>query len=275
MYALLLDCCEKYHDNLAGTFPAWCDDNPSVCAGLDYEQFRNAMTFEIPSLFRYSYGAIGKPRECDEYDQYSLLDLIEFVAQNIRDIDQIRVHSYYDHNDITVRKTNWVVKQFQGEINNIFQKTGLQYILTDEMIVERVVENSILTPEVEKAIQAVVEAGTRELLNEAVSLFRMPNPVNQRKAVEKLWDALESLKTHFPGIDGRNVDDKLATKLANGHQEIEAIFRKELSELGRIGNNFGIRHFNHTQTPSTDERHYDYFFNRCMALVATAIQYLQ
>jgi hypothetical protein len=102
-----------------------------------------------------------------------------------------------------------------------------------------------------------------------------PRPDEHRKAVEKLWDALESLKTHFPGIEKNHYDKKLAKELSGGQEEISRIFEKELSELGNIGNNFSIRHFNEKQIAVTDERHFDYFFNRCLSFMAAAIQYLE
>ena len=37
-YALLLDCCEKYYNNLAWKFPEQCPDGRGCC-GLDASQF--------------------------------------------------------------------------------------------------------------------------------------------------------------------------------------------------------------------------------------------
>lgn len=60
-----------------------------------FGKFSEDMEFEIPTLFRRE-GRIEKPRSLhnvfepepidDEFDQYALIDLIEFVAQNIHDI---------------------------------------------------------------------------------------------------------------------------------------------------------------------------------------------
>ena len=51
--------------------------------------------------------------------------------------------------------------------------------------------------------------------------------------------------------------------------------RTYLKELTTIGNNFRIRHHETNKIDIVDIRHYDYFFNRCLALIALALQYLQ
>ena len=53
------------------------------------------------------------------------------------------------------------------------------------------------------------------------------------------------------------------------------LFDKEFHELTEIGNSFSIRHHETTQTNVLDKRHYKYFYNRCMSLIETAIQYLE
>ena len=213
MYALLLKCCEKYYNNLAWKYPEQCPDGHGCC-GLDLEQFDSDLKYEIPSLFRDDYGRIAAPslhynvfygeEKGDEYDQYSLLDYIEFFAQNCRDVEIGNYHSFFRHNHLTIRNTDLVFQQFQNEINDIFKKTGLLYTLTDEKTIERIIEDTPLSPEIIQMIGQVKESGTRELLTEAVSLFRQPYPNSARDAVEKIWDALERLKTYYTSLDKKN-----------------------------------------------------------------------
>ena len=40
-------------------------------------------------------------------------------------------------------------------------------------------------------------------------------------------------------------------------------------------NDYRIRHHETDKVEITDVRYYDYFFNRCLSLIALAIQYLQ
>ena len=277
MYSMLLDCCEKYYDNIAWKFPDQCTDGYGCC-GINHQQFYTHMKFDIPTLFRDENNRITKPNKGfydeDDYDQYALLDLIEFIGQNCRDITIGGFHSYMGHHHIDLKDTDNVFKDFQKDINAIFEKVGLLYKLISEKIVEREVENDVIFVEAAQMDLETVDVGTRKLLEDAIVLFRHPHPQDQRKAVEKIWDALESLKTHFPGIEDKHFDNKLAKVLANGESGYESLFKKELSELGNIGNNYSIRHFNDKQIATTDQRHYDYFFNRCLSFVALAIKYL-
>ena len=41
----------------------------------------------------------------------------------------------------------------------------------------------------------------KELLEEAILDYKIPNPSARRDAVEKIWDALERLKTYYTSLD--------------------------------------------------------------------------
>ena len=169
-YALLLRCCEKYYDNLAWKYPEQCPDGLGCC-GIDQEQFRLDLRYEIPTLYRDDSNRIAVPTihhnifdgdTQPEYDQYALLDLIEFFAQNVHDVVVGGFHSYWGHYHLTCQNSRNVCAQFRDEINSIFQKTGLLYELNTDLQVERIIENSPFTPAVESAITAVREDGARE-----------------------------------------------------------------------------------------------------------------
>lgn len=49
----------------------------------------------------------------------------------------------------------------------------------------------------------------------------------------------------------------------------------EFKMLTDIGNKYRIRHHETDRIDITDVRYYDYFFNRCLSLIALAIQYLR
>lgn len=278
MYAMLFDCCEKYYDNLAWMFPVECTDGQGCC-GLDYQQLSIHMKFDIPTLYRHSNGRIEKPSDkyyggSDDYDQYALLDLIEFIGQNCRDISVGSFHSYFGHHHIHLMETNDVSVAFRSDINGVFQKTGLLYTLTENMTVERVIEYDTIAPEVETAIESVKEPGLKDLLNEAVALFKQPNPAMRNHAVEKIWDALERLKTYYTALDKKASATKIVAEMSGGQSEFEQLFDAEFSALTKIGNDYRIRHHETNKIDINDIRHYDYFFNRCLALIAAAIQYL-
>lgn len=279
MYAMLFDCCEKYYDNIAWKFPEECPDGQGCC-GLDYQQFSTHMKFDIPTLFRTSNGRIGKPTSNyygsnDDYDQYALLDLIEFIGQNCKDISVGSFHSYFGHHHITLLDTNGVSNEFRKDINGIFQKTGLLYTLTENMIIERVIEYGTVAPEIETVIKSVKEPGLKDLLDEAIMLFKQPNPALRNDAVEKLWDAFERLKTYYTNLDKKASATKIVKEMSGGQLAFEQLFDAEFTALTKIGNDYRIRHHETNKIDILDIRYYDYFFNRCLALTLAAIQYLQ
>lgn len=282
-YALLLHCCEKYYNNLAWKYPAQCPDGQGCC-GVEYEQLRLDLRYEIPTLYRDDADCIVAPSiqhnvfdgdSQPEYDQYALLDLIEFFAENVRDVVEGGFHSYWGHHHLTCHNSRNVCARFRDEINSIFQKTGLLYELTTDLQVERIIENSPLTPAVESAIATVSETGTRELLQEAILLHRSPYPADIRDAVEKIWDAYERLKTYYTELDKKASAAKIVNDAAGGVEAYSSLFNDEFFALTKIGNNFRIRHHETDKIEIIDVRHYDYFFNRCLSLITLAIQYLE
>lgn len=62
--------------------------------------------------------------------------------------------------------------------------------------------------------------------------------------------------------------------MSNNLEPYEELFEKEFRELTAIGNNFRIRHHETTKTDIDDNKHYDYFYKRCLALISIAISCL-
>jgi hypothetical protein len=100
-------------------------------------------------------------------------------------------------------------------------------------------------------------------------------PELPRDAVEKIWDALERLKTYYITLDKKHSAAKIVNDMAHGQAEFTDLFNAEFKALTDIGNSFRIRHHETDKIDITDTRHYDYFFNRCLSLIALAIQYLK
>lgn len=282
-YSLLYDCCSRYYDYLGWKYPDMCPDGHGCC-GMDFKKFNEDLEFEIPYLFRRD-GFIDKPMShknvfdsnplSDEYDQYSLLDLIEFVANNVRDIRTRTHHSYYGHDDISFSETNSIAEKFKDDINSIFNKTGLLYQLTENLEVERIEEYGVTSSDVEDLIADIDEPGLKDLLNTAIVKHKSFNPDDQKDAVEKIWDALERLKTYYEHLDKKNSVSKIINDMTGGNTEYVEVFNNEFKYLTDIGNKFRIRHHETNKIEITDIKHYDYLFNRCLSLIATAIQYLR
>lgn len=275
MYTILLDCCEQYYENIAWRFSELCPDG-NGCCGLDMSKMAAFLKFEIPTLYRDSYNRIVAPdRYYDTYDQYALLDYIEFIGNNIKDVTDRYWHGYFKHHELSFGESGVAFEKFRQDINAIFEKTGLLYSYSEYGEIERVEENSVLSEDIEIAIAAVKEQGLRELLMAAIQKHKSPKPTDHRDAVEKIWDAWERLKTYYTTMDKKASASKIVNDIAGGHQDYIALFDTEFTTLTKIGNNHRIRHHETDKIDITDDKHYDYFFNRCLSIIALAIQYLE
>lgn len=282
-YALLFRCCQKYYDNIAWKYPEQCPDGAGCC-GINYEALTLDLKYEIPTLFRNSYGSIDIPCEhrnifdseptYDSYDQFALLDYIEFIGENLRDISRKVWHDYFRHHDLTFSANKAVFSRFRADINDIFCKTGLLYELNPDGWIERVEENGVLTSEIEMSVAAVAEDGLRDLLQKAIVLHKSPRPTDHQDAVEKMWDALERLKTYYTDLDKKASVKKIVNDISGGQSDFMQQFDDEFVALTKIGNNYRIRHHETNKIDITDTRHFDYFFNRCLSLISLALQYL-
>ena len=200
------------------------------------------------------------------------------MAQNCRDITKSIHHGYYGHDDLTFGTSNVCKYEFIKDINAIFKKTGLLYCVNQKGEVERIIENGVLSEEIEKSIPTIKEIGIQELLNEAIALHKNPHPEARKDAIEKIWDAFERLKSYYATKQQEKLSsiDKIITDISGGQEYIKQLFDKEFKTLtNEIGNACHIRHSEVWQVDVTDIRHYDYFFNRCLSIIALAIQYLQ
>jgi len=289
-YQLLFKVCERYFTNLAWRFPALFHQG----IYSEPKDLIDFLKYKKPDLFNVSCGILRAPKvdsyseEQEDYDQSAFLDFIEFVARHCKTYKLEKSDDCFDFpNPEFIDNDDTAFLSFQKEINDVFQMTNLLYRLNDKKEVERIIEHSPLTPEVETALLSVKEPGLRELLNEAMSYHRSYRESDRKVAVDKIWKAFERLKTYYcEKLPGKPEDNKQGS----AKEVIKAIvknvpqksnetfnneFTKEFKELTRIGNDYLIRHSETYKTDVSDLRHYDYFFNRCLSLIALAIPYLE
>lgn len=278
IYSLLFKCCQRYKKNLTHMFPLHRhhEFTNSNYLTFDEDTFVNRVKVRIPALYQDEYGVLCAPSDNDYYDQYALLDYIEFFAQNIKDIsERWNNERYKNYQYIDCLKTKKVTVQFRAEINELFTEAGLLYTLTDKNIIERIIISSPLTKEMEDHFFTIQESGIKDLLEEAITLYKAPNPSARRDSVEKIWDALERLKTYYTSLDKKQSATKIVKDMSGGNENFEELFNTEFKNLTDIGNHYRIRHHETDKIDIIDERHYDYLFNRCVSLIALAVQYLQ
>ena len=112
----------------------------------------------------------------------------------------------------------------------------------------------------------------KDLLMEAESYY---NSGNKQIAVEKLWDAFERLKTYYsPALNKLASANKIIDDMSASDPNFKIMYETEFKALTNIGNKFRIRHHEITKIDITDNRQYDYFYKRCLALISVAILYL-
>ena len=278
IYKFVLDCCDKYYINLAAAFPLRYK-NSSRIWGVDDYRFHAEVKYRIPIFYEdnYKFRSWGYRRFKPKYNQYALLDYVEFIAHNIRTISSTKEYKYdgiaYEFQESDDGLT---AKAFRDDINKIFGLGGVLYTLTDENIIERITtideQISIEAPNIE----AIKEPGIKDLIIESIELYKSPRPELHKLATEKIWDALERIKTIFvgEGTDKKQSIVRLIEIMANGNDCYKALFNSEFTELTSIGNTYRIRHHETNKIEIVDERYYDYFYSRCFALIALAIKYI-
>lgn len=131
-----------------------------------------------------------------------------------------------------------------------------------------------MTNGIVKQVENLEEDGLKSLLQDTIKLHRSPKPEQNYTAVEKIWDALERLKTYNTNVNKKRSLEIILNNVAHGDKVFIDLFDDEFQALTKIGNNFRIRHHETNKINITDNRYFDYFFNRCMSLIALVIQYL-
>ena len=157
---------------------------------------------------------------------------------------------------------------FAVQVNALFKLNGLPYKLENGRI-----ESTLDVTIKKKDISAIPERGLKDLLMEAESYY---NSGNKQIAVEKLWDAFERLKTYYsPTLNKPQSATKIIDDMSGSNADFKTMFETEFKALTDIGNSFRIRHHEKNKIDITDDRQYDYFYKRCLALISVAILYLK
>ena len=165
--------------------------------------------------------------------------------------------------------------KFLTDINSYFSKTGLLYHLNANGEVVRVIPNDVATPDIVNTVLSIKEEDTRSLLQEALILHRSHAQNAARDSVEKLWDAFERMKTYYTDLDKKRSSEKIVTDMAGGSDDFYRLFNEEFKWLRDAGNKYRIRHHETDKINITDVRYYDYFFNRCLSLIALAENHMR
>lgn len=211
---------------------------------IDEIVFDNIKQFYLPKAYRD--GKYVATENLEEFilrtSSKSVLDFIEFFSQHSSD------------------------RSFEEKINTLLKlnKINLTIANNEFSFLGKIIDNTTK--------DLVKERGLQELLNDAHQ-FYLEN--NFSVATEKLWDAFERLKTFYsPVLDKKQSIEKIIAQMSLGNKNFQAIFEKEFMELTKLGNDFRIRHHEVGKKDITNDKHFEYLYNRCLTLISTAIKIL-
>lgn len=273
VYGLLLDICEKYLVNLSEQFPLQCPDGDDVY-GVDERSLFKLLKLRIPGLLREPFSNSDAPITpwAEVYDQFSLFDYIEYIAQNMVTVVKGCAHDFFHHHHLTFRHDGADFACFAKEVNDIFTMSGLQYVLTEERQIERITDADGFVRRAGDNAKLIPEKGLKDLIAEAIVLYHNARPETHHLATEKIWDAFERIKTFYVELDKKRSVEKLVNGIANEKAEFVKLFSDEFKDLTEIGNNFRIRHHETDKIDLEDDCYCDYLFVRCLALIDLAVE---
>ena len=255
-------------------FPVICEDGTFV-TGAHMGMFEDALQAEIPKLVasieqsypRFRRSIIDALQMPDlQFSASEILDLIEFCWKSMGKPIKIGTHSFFrhDHLEFDVEAGR---DEFRNEVETIFRRNGIAYVLTEEGHIERLMPlafQSIL-------VESDFDTGDTELnrlLSIAQRKFLNPRQETRREALEALCDAWERLKT----LDGQG-DKKAQTKAmldataGTSSPKFRDALEREAKEVTDIGNSLRIRHSETSQEKLASSEHVDYLFYRLFSLI--------
>jgi hypothetical protein cdifQCD-2_16846 len=177
---------------------------------------------------------------------YFILDTIEIFLRHIEENKveefKLRVMSIFELNKIMIK--------FNNKKLNLILNTHLE------------IDSNI----------PIKEIGIEELLMSASKYYEKKE---FSIAVEKIWDAFERIKSYYyPTKDKKDSANQIIKQISCGNSKIEIMFNEEFKTLTKIGNEYRIRHHEKNKINISDDRHYEYFYKRCLSLILTILKYL-
>lgn len=220
--------------------------------GWDYDISTDQMMFRDVNQFY-------QPKAFNEKNEFVDTSNLEEFILNSRPycvFDAIEVYEKYNKDNDFASQVNALLK-----LNDIGYKLEQGKMLcSTDVVINRA------------DVECIGESGLKKLISEAVQYY---SENNKRLAVEKLWDAFERMKTYYyPELDKAKSADRLITNMSGNSPEFKKVYEEEFRALTKIGNDFRIRHHETNRTDIVDDRQYDYFYKRCLALISVAILYL-
>ena len=263
--------------SLAASIPERCFDSGEIC-GCDETALGDGVKSIIPNL-GMGLNRLTEPivstididieAQDKDINTYAVLDLVEYIHHNIKDVRQIgNYHTFFKHYHYCIDDRGANRKAFQEKINELFERNGLNYTLTDGGKIERVVPLPI-----NLIIHRVVNTKDQELnklVSDAACKIQLPKLEDRKLALEKLWDAFERSKTFFLDngkVDKRESVNRVLDKLSGNDTNFRQLLNDECIALTRIGNDYQIRHFEKGKIAIENSDEIDYLFYRMFSYI--------
>lgn len=256
--------------SLAASFPERCDDSGEIC-GCDEAALSDGIKSIIPNL-GMGLNRLTEPIvspfdndiEAQDINTCAVLDLVEYIHHNIKDVRQIgNFHTYFKHYHYCIDDRGANRKAFQEKINELFERNGLNYTLTDASRIERIVPLP-LNLIIHRVVQTK-DLTLNGLVSDATGKMLLPKLEDRKLALEKLWDAFERSKTFFledGKVDKRKSVDRVLDKLSGNDTNFRQLLNDECLALTKIGNEYQIRHFEKDKIAIENSDEIDYLFYR-------------
>lgn len=198
------------------------------------------------------------PKAYDKNKNYTEVNNIDDFIQNTSPYSVLDViESFYTNMPFPNGK-------FTETINQILKRHKLQLGLIDGKFS---IFNQIITTDIKTE-----ELGLEELLFEANEFYKDGKILN---ALEKVWDALERLKTfYYPSLDKIKSLQKIIKEISKGDEDRECFFDNEFRELTRIGNEYRIRHHEKDKKELYDDAFSDYLYKKCLSIISSSLKEL-
>lgn len=225
-----------------------------------YETGETGLNYTIKAK-EVAFRNIGEhylPHAFDNSRKYTATDNLDYFIMNNYP------YCVFDAIELFPRQSN---DSFSDEINLLLKNNGIIYKLAGGKM--ELTEMSL------KSREVITEPGLKELVGQATTLYNNKSISDKQLAVEKIWDALERLKTYYSDLDKKKSSEKIINDMSNLNDKYKELFNDEFLKLTKIGNDFRIRHHETNKIDIIDNNYYDYFFHRCYALIDLALKYLK
>lgn len=153
-------------------------------------------------------------------------------------------------------------KEFETAVNQELSQIGIK--LADGKI-----EN--LQPAVDVHLPKDDDS-LKGLICQADILYKERNHDSLQLSVEKMWDALERVKTLFTDLDKKESSKKVIEAIVGQSTSLISHLDAEFVELTKIGNQYQIRHFETNKELIVSDELLKYLYVRCSALVNLAVK---